>query len=42
MRSTALALARCVLLAPIDVVNLRELAGTLDLWLCMWEPAEQE
>jgi hypothetical protein len=31
-----------VLLAPLDVVNLRELAGTLDLWLCMWEPAEQE
>jgi hypothetical protein len=42
LTSNAIALARCVLLAPVDVMNLTELSGTLDLWLCMWEPAEQE
>ncbi|MDB4966232.1 MAG: hypothetical protein JWN44_1921 [Myxococcales bacterium] len=29
------ALCRCV-------IDLRQLAGALDLWLCMWEPEEQE
>jgi hypothetical protein len=29
------ALRRCV-------IDLRHLAGALDLWLCMWEPEEQE
>ena len=24
------------------VIDLRQLAGALDLWLCMWEPEEQE
>ncbi len=24
------------------MIDLRELAGALDLWLCMWEPDEQE
>jgi hypothetical protein len=24
------------------VIDLRQLAGALDLWLCMWEPDEQE
>ena len=42
MTSTAIALARCVLLPMPDVLDLAELKGTLDLWLCMWEPAEQE
>src|SRR5258708_38078593 len=24
------------------VIDVRHLAGALDLWLCMWEPEEQE
>src|SRR5947209_8491850 len=25
-----------------SVIDVRQLAGALDLWLCMWEPEEQE
>jgi hypothetical protein len=37
-----LALARSVLLHVTDVLDLDELNGTIDLWLCMWQPEEQE
>jgi hypothetical protein len=37
-----MALARCVLLPVPVVMDLTELQGALDLWLCMWEAEEQE
>jgi hypothetical protein len=44
LRVQALALARCVLLpvANVPSVDLNELQGTLDLWLCMWQAEERE
>ena len=42
MRTNALALARCVLLPVADVTDLSDLDGTLDLWLCMWQPEERD
>jgi hypothetical protein len=29
-------------LSDADVIDVRQLAGALDLWQCMWEPDEQE